>query len=155
MPECRNALNMKYMEDRFISVRLYFFAKAITKVDRSFYHYIKHNPASANSAVTQTHFLNMQLFWNSVEEFLQSQQTLDTYRNMIGFLKLKDKATLMLGANSVELRKEFAYMFTDEEIHFRGKLKLGERMLLFLVRHKLFFMTQLLRELILLKNRIF
>lgn len=154
MPECRNTWGMKYMEDRFVSIRLYYFAEKIIRVNRPFYHYIKHNPASANSVVTQAHFRDTQLFWTSVESFLQNRGKQDRFIEQMGLQKMKDKATLMLGTNSVLLRKEFAEMFAGEERFYQKKLKTGEKILLTLVRNKLFFMTGLLRQLILFKNRI-
>lgn len=155
IPENRNVLPMKYMEDRFVVSRLYFSARKIIKTDAAFYHYVKLNCYSATNKINSTHFDDTLVFWSTMDEFLLKNRVNDKYSTLVGNLKLKDKIKLMFNTMSVENRKLYAGMFIKEEKLYKNQFRLVERIMLKLIELKMFRLTGLLRSLVFVKNNIF
>lgn len=154
-PQNRNSFQMKYMEDRYVTSRLYFYAKKIVKVNRAFYHYTKQNAASATNFITHNHFENMLLFWTSMDEFMLNNNIQNEYAELVSRLKTNDKVKLMFYTTSVVNRKAFSDIFLKEEKMNFDQLKLSEKVMLKLLRKRMFRATWLLREIVYLKNKIF
>ena len=155
LPQNRNTFQMKYMEDRYVVSRLYFYAKKIVKVDRAFYHYTKQNPVSSTNFITHNHFENTLLFWSSMDKFMLSNNIQNEYAELVSRLKTNDKVKLMFYTTSVEDRKTFSEIFSEEGKMSFDTLKLSEKVMLKLLRKRMFKTTWLLREIVYLKNKIF
>jgi len=155
LPENRNVLPMKYMEDRFVVSRLFFSARKIIKTDAAFYHYVKLNRSSATNLINSSHFDDTLIFWSSMDEFLFKNKVSDKYSALVGNLKIKDKIKLMFNTTSVENRKTYASMFNDEEKIYKYQFRLVERAMLKLIELKMFRLTGLLRSIVFVKNNIF
>lgn len=154
-PECINSFNMKYMEDLYVSTRLFFYAKKIIKIDAALYHYNKTNQNSITNRILESHFTDTILYWNETEDFLSRNGLFDLYADKINYLKIRDKIRLIFGTTDSKLRKKFATMFATEEAKTIHLFKPNERIMLFLVRHSLFLSASVLRGLTYCKSRIF
>lgn len=151
--QCRSTTNAKYIEDKFVSACLYYYATKITKVNRPFYHYIKHNPDSTTYSFNQTHFESLVLFWQKMDEFLLKNNLTEKYAQLTSITKVRDKVNLLFKTDSYKIRKQFSAIFSTEEAENFKHLKFGEKLMVFLVRKKLFIFTSLLRNLIQLKTK--
>ncbi len=155
LPENRNVLPMKYMEDRFVASRLFFSARKIIKADFACYHYVKLNRQSATNQINLAHFGDTLIFWSSMDEFMSKNKIAEKYSELAGVLKLKDKVKLMFNTTSVENRKQFAGMFSVEEKLYKNQFTPVERIMLKLIELKMFWLTGLLRSIVFVKNNIF
>ncbi len=98
------------------------------------------------------HFENVILFWKLTDSFLKEKNIYEKYQPEIELSKVKNKATLMMGVNSYVLQKEYAGMFRDIEKKHVKQLRRGERIMLSLLRLKLFIPAHLFRQLVLYNN---
>lgn len=151
--DCRVPDNLNYCEDWHIMTRIYYFANKIVKTDQVFYHYIQHNTSSITKTINRMHFENIILFWQLLDNFLVEHNIFEKYREQISLTKLHSKVQLMLGTNNSKLRKEYANIFYLEEKHCIKELRPGEKLMLFFVRHKQFWLSQLFRHFLLIKNK--
>ena len=99
------------------------------------------------------HFENVVQFWNSLEAFLLEQNVYDVYKPIMAFPKMQGKVRLMIDTHSSALRKEYAGLFREEEKQCISKFTKGERLMLYLVRYRLFFLAGLFHSYLLLKNK--
>jgi len=146
---------MNYWEDRILVTQLTFFANKIAKVDKPLYHYVKYN----SNAITyvnknRMHFESAIYFWNFLEKFLQKHGFYEKFKDAIDFAKVKHKASMMISTDSTALRKEFAPVFYEEETKYYPKLRKGKRIITFLIRHKLFFCSQIYHKGVKFINKI-
>lgn len=153
-PQSRNINSAKYMEDRFVCARLYFFANNIAKVNQVYYHYIKHNPNSNTFKINASHFESLIYFWQNMDVFLFENNITDKYKQLVNITKVKDKLKLMFSVDSYKIRKSYSELFYLEENEIFNQLKLGERTMLFLLRKKMYIFTSLLRNLMKLKTNL-
>jgi len=151
--DCRVPENLNYCEDWHIMTRIYYFANKTVKTDQAFYHYIQHNTNSITRIINRMHFENLIQFWMLLDSFLIEQNLFERYQKLIEFPKLQSKVQLLFGTNSSQLRKEYGNMFHTEEKHCIKQLRLGEKLMLFLIRHKQFWLTQIFRSYLLIKNK--
>lgn len=145
--------NMTYYEDKFIAIRIYLYAQKIVKVNKAFYHYIKYNSTSATQNVTEKTYQSVAYYWKSLEELLRNENLTKKYDNQLSYNKLKDFTKLLLNSNQLSLIKKHSQLFSDADQQSAYKLRKGEKLLLFCVRHKLFIFTFLIRKFIILKNK--
>lgn len=151
----RNDLKMKYKEDMFVSVRLYCSARKIVKINKALYHYVKQNAASATTTINKSHFEDTIIFWSKLIDFLEQNNSYETYIDKINYLKVKDKIKLMFGTKDVRNRKIYSDMFIVEENVYKNCFKLSERLMLYFIRNKCYILTSLLRFLVLIKTKIY
>lgn len=151
-PQCRNNGKAKYMEDKYVCTRLYYFASKITKINRAFYHYNKKNTDSTTHKYNREHFESLIFFWENIDRFLLINNISEQYAQLVIQAKIKDKVKLMMYVDSYILRKEFRQLFYEDEINTIIYLKTSERLMLFFIQKKMFIFTTLLRQLIELKT---
>jgi len=152
MPECIVINGLNYYEDRYVSLRLYYYAKKIVKINNAFYHYNHTNAYAITKNKTEMHFKNAIQFWDSTDEFLKSKGIYDKYRSIAEFPKIQTKVRLMVDCNDWKLRRKYSDIFIGFEKKYKKNLKSGEKLILWLLRHKLFLTTQFVRQLIQLKG---
>jgi len=153
--ECRVPDGLNYYEDRYTVIRLYYFANKIVKINQAFYHYIKYNDNAITNKIFKMHFENVLQFWNSVDSFFKEHNEYEKYQENMAFSKTQSKVRLMIDTHSSHLRKEYANIFLDEEKRCFSSFKKGEKLMLLLVRYRLFGLAQLFHELLIFKNRKF
>ena len=100
------------------------------------------------------HFENVLLFWELLDVFLKKNNEYDKFKDEFEISKVKAKIRLMFDTHSLQLRKEFANMFISEEKNCLREFNNGEKLMLFLLRTKLFYFTQIFHNLLLIKNKI-
>ena len=139
---CRLPEGLDYGEDRFIVVQLYFLTNKIVKVNKPLYHYVMDNVTSITGQNrARKHFENTFQCWDLLTDFFSEQGISEEYKNLLDLEKIKRKASLVIATNSYSLRKEFATMWHEEEVKYFSQLKRGKRIIIFLIRHKLFFLA--------------
>jgi len=153
LPECCVPSGLNYMEDGYVLIRMFYFAKHIVKIDQNFYHYVHSNENSITKSKIKMHFENVIQFWNSLDDFLKTNNEFEKYKQLIELPKTQTKARLMTDTHSSELRKEFYDMFRDIEMKYIFQLRKGEIIMLLLVRYKLFWLAQLFHNLLVYKNK--
>lgn len=151
--DCQFINNFNYAEDWHVMIRMFFYADKIIKIEQGLYHYNCNNEYSITRTVTKRHFDNTIFFMEELEKFLMEKNLFEKYYSIIEKNKAHMKMNLMFGVNSIKLRKEYAGMFRKEEEKYFHEYRLGEKIMSLLLKNKLFFLTQMLRNLILLKNR--
>lgn len=151
--ECRVPIGLNYLEDRFVSIRLYYYANKIVKVNQPFYHYVQYNPTSITRNKTKMHFENVVLFWDLLDKFLSENDLYEQCHKELELVKVREKASLLIETDLSHLRKEFRLMFYNEETNTIKHFKRGEKLMLLLVRYKMFGLAQLFHKLLVLKNR--
>ncbi|MCL2650002.1 MAG: glycosyltransferase [Candidatus Azobacteroides sp.] len=152
--DCRVPEGLNFREDIHVIFRIYFYANKIVKIDRPFYHYVYNETSIMGESRKRMHFENIILFWKLMDSFLIEKNLMDKYKNDIQLMKVENKIGLMFGTNDCKLRREFADIFLSEERKVKSKLKGGKRIMLFFVRHKLFGLAHLHRQLIVLKQKL-
>jgi len=142
------------MEDRYLTTRLFYFTKKIIKINQAFYHYVHYNQNSITIKVNELHFRNMILFWDTLEIFLNKNIDFEQYTEIVKISKLKDKYKLLFSTNSKELIGKYGLIFPDEENEYYSALKIGEKIMHFLIRYKMLIFIPALSKLIKLKSNI-
>jgi len=147
---------LNYMEDLFIILRLYYFAKKIVKIDRAFYHYVIYNANSITKNKTHKHFENVILFYSSLESFLKENNIFEKYKAVFEQQKLKLKIHLFFCTNISSLRYEYRNMFIEEEKKHWHTLKIVQKVMLFCSKRKyLLWGTQIIKKLLILKAKLY
>ncbi len=152
-PECRVPIGLNYYEDRYVMTRLFYFSTKIVKLERAFYHYNQYNTSAITKNKGRMHFENVIQYWNDLETFLKAHQVYEKFKNDLEFPKVQSKNRLMQDTRSSQLRKEYAHLFGDFEMKYLKFFKRGERMMMLLVRYRLFTFTQWLQQLSIQKKK--
>lgn len=150
--DCRAPQGLNYYEDRHIMSRLYYFAEKIVKVNRAFYHYVQYNSLAITKSKIKMHFENVVTFWNLFDEFLKEHNEFEKYEPTLALPKAQSKVRLLIDTNSLHLRKEYADIFLKEEKQCFSSFRNGEKLMLLLVRFRLFATAQLFHNYLLWKN---
>jgi glycosyltransferase involved in cell wall biosynthesis len=143
---------MNYSEDRYLMMQLYFLANKIVKVDKPLYHYMV-NANSISNNVSEKHFENTILRWNLIENFYQEHGIYNKYKDIIGLSKVNSKGALIINASQKELRKKYAKMFSEDEEIYLQQSTLDKKIILFLIRKKMFFGADIFCRILLFYNR--
>lgn len=142
---------MNYGEDRYLMMQLYFYASRIVKVDKPLYHYVN-NTHSISHRVNERHFKNTLLRWKLIEEFYKGHNVYAQYQDIIGFTKIKSKAELLINAKDVTLLKKYSGMFIADEQKYTNSQSSDKKIILLLVRNKMFVLAKLYCEFLKLYN---
>ena len=149
--DCRVPENLNYCEDCHVTTRIFYFATNIVKVDQPFYHYVQSNTNAITKTINRMHFENVLRFWKLLDAFLLEHNLYDKYKPIMALPKTQSKVHLLIDTHSSQLRKEFAGMFLEEEKQCIYQFTKGERLMLYLVRYRLFFFAQLFHKYLVLK----
>jgi glycosyltransferase involved in cell wall biosynthesis len=152
-PECTVPKGLNYFEDRYVMTRLCYFAKKISKVDKAFYHYVQYNSQAITKNKTAMHFENMSRFWKGLDEFLISKNEYDKYAKMLELPKVQSKISLFIDTHDSALRKQYRLLFFEEESRCLQHFHRGEKLMLLLVRYRMYWLAQLFHQLLVFKNR--
>jgi glycosyltransferase involved in cell wall biosynthesis len=152
--ECRVPKGLNYLEDRHVMIRLFYYAKKITKINKPYYHYNKYNDYAITKTKTRMHFENTVQFWNLLDEFLTQKNEFEKYRSILELSKVRSKLQLMFDTHSTQLRIEYAYLFRDFELQYFNYFKFGEKLMLLLIHNKMFCLAQLFHNYLIIKNKI-
>ncbi len=145
--------SLNYGEDKLTFFYILFFANKVVKLNQAFYHYIQYNSSSVTKTISKIHFENIIDFWKYCENFIKEHLIYADYEDLIAQSKIHEKAQLMISTNSMSLREEYRDMFGDIDKAYIKHLKFGEKMMLFFVKFKLFYLSQCLRYILVLKNK--
>jgi len=144
---------LDFGEDRYMMMQLYFLANKIVKIDKPLYHYVI-NTNSISHNISEKHFQNTVLRWEMIEEFYRKHNAYDKYKDIIGVTKIKSKGEIMLNTNQPYLLRKYADMFCEDEAVYFHQLTLDKKIILFLVRKKVFFAAQIFSKLLRLYNKL-
>jgi glycosyltransferase involved in cell wall biosynthesis len=152
--ECQSpSQGMNYLEDRHMTTRFYFFANRIAKVNQGLYHYIQYNSNSITKSKNKSHFENLILFWNLLDQFLIEKEIKNQFITQTTHSKIVGKVRIMLDTHSYKLRKEYADLYKTEETECMYLFNGGEWLMLWMVRHKLFILAQAYHIISVIKNK--
>ena len=151
---CRVPDNLNYCEDWHVTTRIFYFATNIVKVDQPFYHYVQSNTNAITKTINRMHFENVLRFWNLLDAFLVEHNLYEKYKPIMALPKAQGKVHLMIGTHSSRLRKEYAGMFLEEEKECISQFSMGEKLMLYMVRYRLFFLAQLFHMYLVQKNAL-
>lgn len=144
---------LNFGEDRLMMMQLYYQANKIVKVNKALYHYVN-NASSISHNISEKHFQNTILRWNLIEDFYKKHGAYEKYKDIIGITKVKSKGEIMLNTNQPYLLKKYADMFREDEAGYFYQLTLDKKIILFLVRKKVFFLAQIFSRLLRLYNKL-
>ncbi|NDV47549.1 glycosyltransferase family 2 protein [Paludibacter sp. 221] len=150
--DCKLPAGISYLEDRYLMVRFYYYAKKIVKVNKGLYHYIRYNQNSTTSSRTNLHFENTIAFWTETDKFIR-ENAIDIDKDIINRLKVESKAHLFSDTDSLLLSRKYAWMFRDIELKYISTLRTGEKTILFFTHYKLYRLAHITRKLLHWKNR--
>ena len=126
---------MDYGEDRIVCLYLSHKAQKIVALPETVYRYI-HQPQSVSSLRTERTFRGMMLYWQYAEQFLDAIGKREALQSTVDYLKVKDKAQLLLFAQDNTLRRRFADIYPAETKQYARQIKGGAGRMLFLTsRH--------------------
>lgn len=151
--DCTHNKELIYHEDKYLLLKILYTSNKIAQIPKAFYHYTQYNTASITREKTEKHFNSVILFWELTEQFFYEKKCMDNFRETINYSKVKQKAALLVSTHDIQLRKKFANMYNDIEKSYNKKLRFGEKIMLKLIRLKLFNLSQILHNLLLLKNK--
>ena len=147
--------NISQAEDWWANIQLYYFAKSIVRVPIPLYHYVICRTNSISSIKTERHFRDATIFWQRVDGFLSQHALTDELCATTEWLKLRQKAQLMLAVRDRHSRAKFYTMFDDIDYRkYHNRLRLGDKIALWLSHHRLFGMIGIFRSLLLLKGKL-
>ena len=145
-------------EDKHTSVRIYFYAQKIVKVDKAFYHINRsdENNKSITSNKTRIHFESMIFSQFSLIDFFKEKKMYEKYKQNFEQRKLKSKINIFFATDIPSLRYEYRNMFIEEEKKLWHTLKLVEKVMLFCSKRKyLLWLTQIIKKLLFFKVKLF
>lgn len=143
---------ISYLEDLVVMIRLYYYAKIITHVDKTLYFYEQSNSNSLTKYKTEKHYRDAKTFIERTDRFLIDNKLFDQYASDYEYLKLQIKLRLFFDINSALLKKQYSHIFGEID-YTKYKLRLGERLMLFFDSHRLWHICELLRKVIAWKNK--
>ena len=152
-PNCRVPEGLNYYEDRHVMTRLCYFATKIAKVDKAFYHYVQFNSNAITKTKTRMHFENMSRFWNELDSFLKVRGEFEKYSPIMELPKVQSKINLFIDTHSSQLRKDYRSLFYDEEKRCIKYFKRGEKLMLLLVRYRMYTVAQLFHIYLVIKHK--
>lgn len=144
---------LNFYEDRLLMIKLYFYAKKIVKINEAYYFYVQYNTNAITKTRDRMHFENICQYWSYLEFFAQEINQYNNLKEIIDIQKVRSKAKLLIGTHSSDLRKEYSNIFHIEESKYISHFHRGEKLMLILVRYKLFGVAQLFHRFLLLKNK--
>ena len=153
-PDCRVPEQLNFLDDKHVIARIYYFATKVVKVDKAFYHYNKTNPIAITQTRTKSHFEDVLLFWRLFDTFLKEHAEFNKYKFFINKQKVKSKVSLLIDTDSYSLRKEYADMFYEEEKTVINEFKAAEKLMLLLIRNKMFILAHLFHKVLIIKRDI-
>lgn len=153
-PQFTTPPSLIYFEDRYMMIKLFYVASKIVKVDQAFYHYVQYNNQAITKNKGQKHFENIILFWELTDNFLKEKNLYAPVAHIIDIQKVKSKVRLLLDTPFPHLRKKYASLFYDEETRCLHNFKRGERLMLMLVRYRLFLLANWLYKFSVYKNKL-
>jgi len=153
-PDCRVPEQLNFLDDKHVIARIYYFATKVVKVDRAFYHYNKTNPIAITQTRTKSHFEDVLLFWRLFDTFLKEHAEFNKYKFFINKQKVKSKVSLLIDTDSYSLRKEYADMFYEEEKTVINEFKAAEKLMLLLIRNKMFILAHLFHKVLIINRDI-
>lgn len=145
-------------EDWSANIQLYHAAKRIVHIPCAMDHYVMYNTSSITRTKNARHFSDIVIFWHRVDDFVKQWGLTDEYADMISQLKLGCKASLMLAVDDADLRRRFKDMFPECENYRIGRhpaiLRKGERLTLWLLRHRMYRSINILRNILIWKSKL-
>ncbi|MDR0620129.1 MAG: glycosyltransferase [Bacteroidales bacterium] len=161
-PETIVPQGVSYLEDFFVTLRLYYFANIIVKVNVPLYHYVKYNTNAITRNVTERHFQDAIIFYKTLKEFLASQSnmqnhtlTAQTMHEIITALEVQTKLRLLWGVRNAKLRYKYSAIFSESEKQLRKTVKLSDKLMLYFSRsNDLYGITSLLKYAMEIKHRL-
>jgi glycosyltransferase involved in cell wall biosynthesis len=145
--------NINYLEDWYVTQRLYYFADSIVKVEKPLYHYVC-NTDSITKKIKKNNFESAIFFYKTLKEFLEKHKILNKYQSIVREHEVQTKLRLFWGVRSAKLRYEYSNMFLESEKFLWHKLKLSDKAILYFSRHKYAtWATMLLRYFVILKQK--
>lgn len=151
-PECRAPEELNFLDDKHVIARIYYYARKVVKIDKAFYHYNKKNPVAITQTRRKTHFENVLLYWQLFDEFLKQEGLFEQYKHYLYIGKIKSKVSLMVDTDSYKLRKEYSDMFCEEEKLVKNKFHKGQKLMLLLIRNKIFILAHLFHKFLIVKR---
>ena len=132
---CLPPKGLDYAEDRYLLTCLRYHVRTQTIVPEVIYHYVEHSE-SLSSSKGEKHFRCLILFYQSIENYLRQYNDYETYATTIQQQKVIDKAHLMLHCHDMNVRKQYADLFREEEnqYHFSA-LHRSAKIVAWLVHH--------------------
>ena len=153
LPDCRFNENLIIVDDYFALVRIYYYIEKCVKIDKAFYHYNRKNPYAQTASRTVAHYENTKLFYELLEVFLKEKGIYEQYADTVEYLKVLRRANLLTDTKQYSLIKKYANLYRENEMKYIKKLRRGEKITLFLVHYKLFFLAHLFLIALHYKNR--
>jgi hypothetical protein len=151
-PECRAPEELNFLDDKHVIARIYYYAEKVVKVDNAFYHYNKKNPVAVTQTRRKSHFEYVLLYWCLFDQFLNELSLYEKYKHYLAVGKIKSKVNLMIDTDSYTLRKEFSEIFYDEETKVINEFKGGKKLMLLLIRNKMFILAHLFHKVLIIKR---
>ena len=101
-------------EDVYVTLRAYYYANKVVKVEDSVYHYFVNNQSLTATSAKPKHYQDMQKTIELLEKFFQNKTDLDL-RLLLSFWKLLAKSTLLTtsGFDPKRWQKEYIESHTD------------------------------------------
>ncbi|NDP19856.1 MAG: glycosyltransferase family 2 protein [Paludibacter sp.] len=152
--DCRVPENLNYYEDRYVMTRLYYFASKIVKINEAFYHYTQYNIHAITKTNNKMHFENVLQFWSEFDQFLKSKKLYEKYKQTMELPKVQSKVRLIIDTRSYQLRKKFGDIFKEEEKNCLKYFSFGEKLMLILVRYKMYVLAHLFHNYLFIKSKI-
>lgn len=127
---------MDYLEDRLCRLKIALSNAKIIHINDLTYHYVIHNN-SITSTVSEKNLKCFVQFWKNVDQLLADHNITDKYKDIVNYAKVQNKTSLMLHCNSMKIRKQYGYLFHEEEKKEMHKLTRGYWLMSHLIHYKL------------------
>lgn len=147
-----NTYGLIFNEDKYLLLKLLFYSKKMVQIHSSYYHYIQFNENSVSRNKIKKHFDDMILFWDLAEQFLFNCGLINEMIETIEIAKIKQKSSFLVETHEIDLRIKYANLYHNICNKHEIKFRFGETLMLKLIDLKLFKVTQLLHNILLLKN---
>ncbi len=149
-------IDLNMSEDRLMVIKLYCFANKISKLDKPLYHYNRMNESSITATKTEFHYKQAILFWQYLDEFLQSLNIYEKYRQSVEYSKVENKVLLMQQVKSCKLHRKYGYLFDDMASSFLGMFPYkSQNLTLYFANRKMYGMAYLVNWMLRFKVRVF
>lgn len=141
-PDIFSPEGMDYLEDRLCRLKIALTNAKIVYVNVLTYHYVIHDN-SITATVSDKNMRCFVQFWQIADQLLAERGLTEKYRDLVAYAKVQNKTSLMLHCNSMQIRKQYAMLFHEEEKTVMHTFSRGFWMMSHLIHYKLWGLIRL------------
>lgn len=137
---CFAPYRMDYLEDRLLILSIGSKITRAATINKPLYHYV-YRGNSVSQRINEKHFQCLIQYWKEADKLLEELGLTEKYKQLVGTMKVEDKAFLLMHCDSNRTRKKYMNLYAEEERYSSPNLTRGVALMYWLIKHRLWFLT--------------